>query len=69
MTAEAKRQIEKFQKKALQNLPEVKSVVKAMNKLKDDKADEKVWDDFGAEVHHLRRVRLCVSHLHLFQCL
>jgi ferredoxin len=43
----AKHQIEKFQKKAIRHLPEVKAVVKAMKKLKDDKADEKVWDSFG----------------------
>lgn len=44
---EAKRQIEKFQKKALRHLPEVKKVVKAMKKLKEGKADEKIWDSLG----------------------
>ncbi|PKN04696.1 MAG: hypothetical protein CVU74_05570, partial [Deltaproteobacteria bacterium HGW-Deltaproteobacteria-9] len=38
----AEQQIAKFQKKALRHLPEVKSVAKAMKKLKDDKADEKI---------------------------
>ena len=43
----AKRQIEEFKQKAVRNIPEVKAVIEAMNKLKDHKADEKVWDSFG----------------------
>ena len=43
----AKRQIEEFKQKAIRSIPEVKSVIEAMNKLKDGKADEKVWDNFG----------------------
>lgn len=45
----AKKQIDDFLKKAIKNVPEVKSVVNAMNKLKDKKVAEKVWDDFGAK--------------------
>lgn len=47
--AVAKKQIDDFLKKAIKNVPEVKSVVGAMNKLKDKKVDEKVWDNFGAK--------------------
>ena len=43
----ARRQIEKFQKKALRSLPEVKSVAKAMNKLSGGKVDERIWDSLG----------------------
>ena len=45
--SQARRQIEEFKQKAIKNIPQVKSVVKAMNKLKDKSADEKIWDSFG----------------------
>ena len=43
----ARQQIEEFKQKAIQNIPEVKAVIEAMNKLKDGNADEKIWDSFG----------------------
>jgi len=45
----AKKQIDEFLQNAKKNIPEVKAVIKAMNKLRDKKVAEKVWDDFGAK--------------------
>jgi ferredoxin len=45
--SQARRQIDAFKQKAIRSIPEVKSVIEAMNKLKDNKADEKIWDNFG----------------------
>jgi formate hydrogenlyase subunit 6/NADH:ubiquinone oxidoreductase subunit I len=45
----AKKQIDEFTKKAVKAIPEVKSVINAMNKLKDKKVEDKVWEDFGAK--------------------
>lgn len=47
--AKAKQKIDEFIKKASVTIPEVKSVTSAMDKLKDKKVAEKVWDDFGAK--------------------
>ncbi|MBN1474739.1 MAG: 4Fe-4S dicluster domain-containing protein [Syntrophaceae bacterium] len=47
--SKAKQKIDEFIKKARQSIPEVKLVASAMEKLKDKKVAEKVWDDFGAK--------------------
>jgi len=47
--AKAKQKIDEFIKKARLTIPEVQSVASAMDKLKDKKVAEKVWDDFGAK--------------------
>jgi len=45
----AKVQMDEFKQNAILTMPEVKSVIEAMNMLKDKKVAEKVWDDFGAK--------------------
>jgi ferredoxin len=45
--SKAKKQIAAFKQKAVQSIPEVKEVVKAMKKLSAGKADENIWNDFG----------------------
>ncbi len=47
--SQAKQKIDEFLQNAILTIPEVKSVIDAMNKLKDRKIAEKVWDDFGAK--------------------
>ena len=45
--SQARQQINAFTQRAMRSIPEVKSFIKAMNKLKDGSTDEKIWDNFG----------------------